>query len=251
MHSSSQTRHEESRETGSTIKRLLNRLTAFSSNWRGLTLAISLVTVTAVGGVSLSAGVSAASMTTAARSGALSPKAVALDNTMRALWEAHGTWTERAIVDFVGGLPDTPVVIAQLLANQTDIGNAIKPYYGNAAGSALTTLLQSHINDAVAVLKAAQSGDATATTAAVTVFDANGVQIATFLHAANPRHWSLGAMKSMMSTHLTQVIGLATDQLKGQYADAVTLYGVYIGHLLDMADMLSTGIEQQFSARFK
>lgn len=37
----------------------------------------------------------------------LSPKAVALHDGMRALWESHGTWTERAIVDFVGGLPDT------------------------------------------------------------------------------------------------------------------------------------------------
>ena len=65
----------------------------------------------------------------------------------------------------------------RLLGNQTDIGNAIKPYYGDAAGGALTTLLQSHINDAVAVLKAAKSGNAQATKTAEAAFYANGVQI--------------------------------------------------------------------------
>jgi hypothetical protein len=169
---------------------------------------------------------------------------------MRALWEAHGTWTERAIVDFVGGLPDTPIVIAQLLSNQVDIGNAVKPYYGGAAGTALTKLLQSHITDAVAVLKAAKSADAKATTTAETAFYANGVQVAQFLHSANPNNWPLGAMETMMRVHLDQVIGLATDQLTGHYSAGVALYGAYIGHLLDMADMLSTGIEQQFPAKF-
>ncbi len=153
-------------------------------------------------------------------------------------------------MDFVGGLPDTSVVIAQLLRNQTDIGNAIKSYYGDAAGGALTTLLQSHINDAVAVLKTSKAGNAQATKTAEAAFYANGVQIAMFLHAASPRYWSLGAMETMMRTHLNQVIGLAVDQLTGHYSAAVSLYGAYIDHLLNMADMLSSGIELQFPADF-
>ncbi len=68
---------------------------------------------------------------------------------MRGLWESHGTWTERAIVDFVGGLPDTPLAIGRLLQNQTDIGDAVKPYYGRQAGDELTALLKGHINAAV------------------------------------------------------------------------------------------------------
>lgn len=252
MHGLNRTRDRVSRKTGSTIKTWLKHPTQYSALWRGLALVISLITVSAFGGMSVSEAASTAMpKSKVASSSALSPKAVALNNAMRALWEAHGTWTERAIVDFVGGLPDTSVVIAQLLANQTDIGNAVKPYYGSAGGSALTKLLQSHITDAVEVLKAAKSGDTNATTAAIAVFDANGVEIATFLHAANPRYWSLSAMKTMMSTHLSQVVGLATDQLTGNYTSAVTLYGVYIGHLLNMADMLSGGIEQQFPAKFK
>jgi hypothetical protein len=169
---------------------------------------------------------------------------------MRALCEAHGTWTERAIVDFVGGLPDTQLVVARLLQNQTDIGNAIKPYYGRQAGNQLTTLLKGHINAAVALLAAAKSGDSHAVATETAAFYANGNVVAQFLHSANPSHWSLSAMKTMMRIHLDQVVSLAVNQLSGQYAAAVRLYDVYIGHILDMADMLSTGIMQQFPSRF-
>ncbi len=34
------------------------------------------------------------------------------------------------------------LVVARLLRNQTDIGNAVKPYYGAAAGNQLTKLLK-------------------------------------------------------------------------------------------------------------
>jgi hypothetical protein len=169
---------------------------------------------------------------------------------MRALWESHGTWTERAIVDFVGGLPDTQLVVKRLLHNQTQIGNAVKPYYGRKAGHRLTTLLKGHIRAAVALLQAAKSGDSTAIAQAKAAFYANGNRVARFLHRANPRHWSLHAMKKMMRIHLDQVVALAVDQLQGHYAAAIRLYDVYIDHILDMADMLSTGIMQQFPARF-
>ena len=181
----------------------------------------------------------------------ITTKALAFHDAMRALWESHGTWTERAIVDFVGGLPDTQFAINRLLRNQTDIGNAVKPYYGRKAGNRLTALLKGHIKAAVAVLEAAKSGDSNATAKAKAAFYANGNRIARFLHAANPHHWSLHAMKRMMRIHLNQVVGLAVDQLQGRYSAAVRLYDVYIGHILHMADMLSTGIMRQFPARFR
>jgi hypothetical protein len=126
----------------------------------------------------------------------------------------------------------------------------LKPYYGAKGGAELTTLLKAHINDAVAVLQAAKSGNASAVAKAKAAFYTIGNQVASFLHTANPSHWSLGAMGTMMRIHLNQVIGLAVDQLQGHYGAAINLYGADINHILDMADMLSTGIMQQFPARF-
>ena len=155
--------------------------------------AMAIIVAVAVGS---SASLSPASGAPATRS--VSMKALAFHDAMRNLWQAHGTWTERAIVDFVGGLPDTNLVIGRLLQNQVDIGNAVKPFYGRKGGNELTKLLKAHINAAVAVLQAAKSGNASDTSNAEAAFYANGNQVAAFLHTANPKHWSLKAMRKMM-----------------------------------------------------
>ena len=57
---------------------------------------------------------------------------------MRKLWEDHITWTRLAIISLTTDAPDTEATVGRLLRNQTDIGNAIKPFYGPAAGNQLT-----------------------------------------------------------------------------------------------------------------
>ena len=42
------------------------------------------------------------------------------------------------MISLVAGTPDTEATVARLLRNQTDIGNAVKPFYGGAPGNALT-----------------------------------------------------------------------------------------------------------------
>jgi hypothetical protein len=106
-------------------------------------------TITIVLAAIAAAGVLA--QTSATATPTQSPKAVALRNSMDKLWEDHITWTRMVIVDFAAGLPDLPTAEARLLRNQADIGNAIKPYYGPAAGNKLTSLLRTHILEAVPV----------------------------------------------------------------------------------------------------
>src|SRR3954467_15803325 len=65
---------------------------------------------------------------------AASPKAVKLRLRMNNLWDAPVTWPRVVIVAFAATLPDRQTAEAGLLRNQADIGNAIKPYYGAAAG---------------------------------------------------------------------------------------------------------------------
>ena len=179
-----------------------------------------------------------------------SAKAVAFHDKMRALWEAHGSWTHMVIISFVGNLPNLPAEEQVLLQNQVDIGNAVKPYYGAAAGNRLTQLLKAHILGAVAILEAAKSGDANKLSQAQASWFVNGRQIADFLHAANPRFLSRSAARRMMNIHLNQVIEQAVDELKGNYAADARAYAPYIRHILDMADMISGGIIRQFPRRF-
>ena len=79
---------------------------------------------------------------------------VAFHDQMRKLWEDHVTWTRLAIVTFADGSAGFSATATRLLQNQTDIGNAIKPSYCDAAGTKLTALLRDHILIAMAFLQA-------------------------------------------------------------------------------------------------
>jgi hypothetical protein len=71
----------------------------------------------------------------------ISRSAVTFHDAMRKLWEDHITWTRNVIISFEVNVPDSSVTLPDLSAaldrlfkNQVDIGNAIKPYYGNERG---------------------------------------------------------------------------------------------------------------------
>ena len=122
----------------------------------------------------------------------------AFHDQMRKLWEDHVTWTRLAIVTFADGSPGFDATAGRLLQNQTDIGDAIKPFYGAAAGNKLTALLHDHITIAVEILQAAKAGNTDAFNAANTRWYANGNDIADFLAAANPRSWPDAVMRADM-----------------------------------------------------
>ncbi len=178
-------------------------------------------------------------------------KQLAFHDAMRKLWEDHITWTRLTIVSFAGGLPDLPANQARLLRNQTDIGNAVKPYYGKAAGNRLTALLEEHIRGAVAVLVAAKAGDQAQIKAATDAWYANGNEIADFLAKANPRNWPKREMRAMMKDHLDLTLREATHRLQGDFAADIRDYDRIHNQILEMADMLSEGIIRQFPGRFR
>ena len=86
-----------------------------------------------------------------------------------------------------------------MLQNQVDIGDAIKPFYGDAAGAQLTAPLHDHITIAVEILQAAKDGDTIAFEDAKDRWYANADEIADFLSAANPRFWPNDMMRADMN----------------------------------------------------
>lgn len=180
----------------------------------------------------------------------LDTRAVGLDQSMRKLWEEHITWTRLYIVETAGDLDGASTTATRLLKNQEDIGNAVKPYYGEAAGNELTNLLEEHIQGAVNILNAAKANDTDALNQAVEDWYENGDEIATFLHNANPDNWPLEEMKMHMKDHLGLTLSEATHQLEGNYVESVADYDEVHEQILDLADMLTRGIIAQFPEKF-
>ena len=181
----------------------------------------------------------------------MTTKEFALHNGMRVLWEDHVTWTRLAVISLVAGTPDTEATVARLLKNQTDIGNAIKPYYGAAAGNALTKLLRQHILIAADLIAAAKTGDQAKVAAEQARWQANADDIATFLSKANPRQWKRSDVRAMLNEHLRLTTDEVVARLQGKWAADVAAYDRIHHHALGMADTLSAGLVAQFPARFR
>ena len=178
-------------------------------------------------------------------------KAFALRTDMRKLWEDHITWTRLAIMSLTTGSPDTDATVGRLLQNQTDIGNAVKPFYGNAAGNELTRQLRQHILIAADVVTAAKAGDTTKLAEAQARWAANGDTIAGVLASVNPRFWKLPAMKAELRVHLKLTTEEAVARLQGKWAADVAAYDRIHRHALHLSDLLSDGLVKQFPQRFR
>ncbi len=178
-------------------------------------------------------------------------KELALRGDMRKLWEDHVTWTRLAVISLVAGTPDTQATVGRLLQNQDDIGNALKPFYGRAAGDAVTAELKKHILIAADVIAAAKAGDQAKLADAQARWEQNAGDIATLLSKANPRNWKRAAVLSMLDEHLRLTTQEAVARLHGDWAGDVAAYDRVHAHALMMADTLSTGLVRQFPKRFR
>jgi hypothetical protein len=182
---------------------------------------------------------------------AVTQKQLVLRNEMRRLWEDHITWTRLAIISLTTDSPDTQATVGRLLQNQTDIGNAVKPFYGNAAGNELTKQLRTHILIAADVIAAAKAGDAAKLADAQARWAKNGDDIAAVLNRVNPRNWKLAAMKAELRTHLKLTTDEAVARLQRNWSADVAAYEKIHRHALHLSDVLSAGVIKQFPRRFR
>jgi hypothetical protein len=176
----------------------------------------------------------------------------AFHDAMRKLWEDHITWTRLYIVGATGetDAPDLAQTADRLIANQADIGNAVKPFYGDEGGDQLTALLTDHITIATEVIAAAKSGEEGAVDEPLGRWYANGDDIAVFLSGANPDNWPADQLKGHMRTHLDLTLEEAASRIEGRYEDSIAEYDKVHAQILAMADMLSDGIIAQFPDQF-
>jgi hypothetical protein len=181
----------------------------------------------------------------------LSPKQVAFHDGMRRLWEDHIVWTRLAIISLTTDAPDTDATVGRLLRNQTDIADAVKPFYGEEAGNALTAELRKHILIAAEVIAAARAGDAAALADAQARWSANAHTIAELLHSVNPRNWPLDVLDAEMAKHLDLTTAEVVARLGANWDTDVAAYDAVHEHILHMADLLSDGIVAQFPKRFR
>lgn len=178
-----------------------------------------------------------------------SPEALSLTLALRRLWSDHVVWTREYVVAAIADAPDVSAVAGRLLKNQEDIGNAVIPFYGEAAGRRLTELLKEHITIAVDLIAAAKSGEQAKFARADAAWERNAADIASFLAGANP-NWPEKDVADLLSQHLALTKNEAVARLEGRWADDVEAFDQIFTEILTVSDVLTMGIVKQFPNKF-
>lgn len=179
----------------------------------------------------------------------LSPKMVQLKTDMQKVWIDHTIWTRSYIVSAISNRPDQKDVLDRLLRNQQDIGNVIKPYYGEAAGNKLADILREHILIAVKIVAAAKAGNQTDVNKLEADWHRNADDIAKFLSAANP-NWPFKELQDMLYTHLQLITEIVVSCIKGDWKADIAATDKNEIHMIHLADILTEGIVKQFPEKF-
>ncbi|MFC7679902.1 glycosyltransferase [Paenibacillus sp. GCM10028914] len=179
----------------------------------------------------------------------ISPKMVQLKTDMQKVWIDHTIWTRSYIVSAISDRPDQKDVLNRLLQNQQDIGNVIKPYYGEEAGNKLAGLLTEHILIAGKIVAAAKAGNQSEVTKLEKDWHKNADDIAKFLSAANP-NWEFKELQDMLYTHLKLITEIVLNCLKGDWKADIAATDENEIHMIHLADILTEGIIKQFPEKF-
>ena len=183
-------------------------------------------------------------------SSAVSPAALSLKLSLRRLWSDHVIWTREYVLAAVAGTPDAGAAATRLLKNQEDIGNAVVPVYGAAAGKALTDLLKQHIMIAVDLVAAAKSGDNAAFAENDRKWTENAEEIAGLLSGANPQNWPKADVTDLLMQHLNLTKAEVVARLKSQWDEDVASFDQIFTEILTVSDVLADGIVKQFPDKF-
>lgn len=176
-------------------------------------------------------------------------KVAELRISLHDLWIEHIVWTRQYVVAAAADQPDASFAAERLLKNKEDIGNAIKPFYGEQTGNQLTSQLKDHITIAVDLLEAAKAGNNAALEETKEKWYANADEIATFLSMANP-NWTKDDILNMLNEHLSLTKTEAVARLTGDYATDVTTFDALYKHAISMANEFRGGIVKQFQEQF-
>lgn len=173
-----------------------------------------------------------------------------LQKEAQKLWIDHVIWTRSYATSAIASLPDQNDVLQRLLKNQDDIGDSVKPYYGEEAGNKLTALLREHIALAGQVLNATKNNNKSELDKYNKLWHENADQIAEFLSSANP-NYSLNDLKDMLYQHLEHLTDQFVARLNNNWQADIDAYDKGEEHMIHFANILADGIIKQFPEKFK
>ncbi|SDN12671.1 hypothetical protein SAMN05518871_103364 [Psychrobacillus sp. OK028] len=179
----------------------------------------------------------------------ISKAAVDFLSMNRLLWLEHVNWTRMTITSIVFNLPDLPSVQARLLQNATDLGNCLRPFYGDQIADKYAELIKEHLVLAAELVTAAVKGDTKKAEEKEKEWYRNADDIAIFLSNINP-YLTNAEVQRMFYKHLALTKQEAVYMIQKNYEEDIKVFDQIEAEALEMSDMIAQAIIMQFPHMF-
>ncbi|WP_228469357.1 acetylglutamate kinase [Paenibacillus sp. JNUCC31] len=137
----------------------------------------------------------------------------------------------------------------RLLRNPSDFATVLAPIYGITIANGFEKLLRDHLLIAAELVTDLKSGNSNAAKDAQKRWYANADDIADFLGRINP-YWSKEEWQRMLYEHLRLLSEEVVTRIAKDYTSNVAISDPIEQQALEMADMMTSGIVQQFPQIF-
>lgn len=154
------------------------------------------------------------------------------------------------MVSLAYDLPDQEAVINQLLQNPVNMGDMLRPLYGDYIADQYTGLIKEHLELAAELIKSLKVGDEAGARAIEKVWYANGEQVAEFLSSINP-YLSKEEFREMFYSHLALTQKQATAIINKDFKEDIETFDMIEMEAMAMADLMSDAIIKQYAGFFR
>lgn len=175
--------------------------------------------------------------------------AAELKNKMTILWLKQATWSRTVLLCEIDQLPGTAEAERRLTQNQIEIGNLFKPYYGIEAGRKLSLLLNQMVHFTGEICAATKKNDTLKIQLLNEKWQNLSIEITAFFSARNPA-WADINMNQYFVNQINYTNQQAKYRTKKEYASDIESFDQTTDQMMKIAEILSTGIVNQFPAMF-
>lgn len=168
-----------------------------------------------------------------------------LNNEMRESWMQHIYWELIFQSAFLNDLPGKSAVEERLLQTAEDIASVFAPFYSENKISALTDLLEEHIEIAGKILQAMKDGDIEEEEKQDALWRDNAAGLAKFW-SDNNSEYDYGELTMYLNRHFDMTRNIMEAELSGDYNEVIRLFAEQENQIMELADYLTEGLIQKF-----
>lgn len=176
------------------------------------------------------------------------PEEMDLNNDMRQNWSNHNFWAMMFMTSLFNTLGNTEAVQRRLLQTPEDIASVFEMFYSQPMVNQLKQLLTQHVELVGEYASALRDSSMERGEQVEMQLNQNADQIARLLANANT-NYDYEELRRMLRNHLDLMKNSMMADMNGEHDESIRLADENQEQLMDLADILTEGLVQQFYRR--